>query len=243
MGTEEIWVPLALTALSAGAGVYNANQTARKQDNTLAAQIRQHSALQREADQNVQKLIGKERALSSVPQQQAEANAMSAVRAANADRATAGLNVPGAVPKAYEAAKGNAALGITDYGERIGNLLSRMDAPQQARLDFTKNLHDYGSDISQLQRRLQGQDYLSMMKLNAIRPNPWITGLQGLASGAASAYAGGGGGSYGTAAAERAPNLANDLPDPWSSSGGLDEILGLRRKPAYSYLDPTLVQA
>src|SRR5262252_3560399 len=138
MGTEEVWVPLALAALSTGAGVYNQRLTSRKQDAALAAQIRNQSALQKQADAKVGTLIGQEKGLTSKPQQAAEEQAMKAVRTANAPNATAALNVAGAVPAAYEKARGNAALGISDYGTREGGLMAAMDAPAQARADFGK---------------------------------------------------------------------------------------------------------
>jgi len=245
MGTEEIWVPLALAALSTGAGVYNQRLTSRKQDAALAAQIRNQGAKQKEADVKVGQLIGQEKALTPKPQQAAEEQAMAAVRSANAPSATAALNVPGAVSKAYEGAKGNAALGISDYGNTMGDLMARTDAPRQARLDFAKNLGDYSTGIGQISRAARGQQFLDQMRLNAIRANPWLTATQQIAGAAASSYGGGGGwgsmlgGGTGGAAAN---DFSGAMPgewsgnpvDPWSMSG-LD-------KANYSYMRPAVPQ-
>jgi hypothetical protein len=238
MGTEEIWIPLALSALSAGVGVYNQRTTANKQDAALAAQIRNQMATQRKADTQVQQLIGKEKGFTPAPEQAAESQAMNAVRAANAPAATSALDVPGAVSKSYEADRSNAALGITNFGKQQANLMAAMDAPKQARLDFQKNINDYTTGMGMLKRQLQGQDYLSQMKLNSIRPNPWLTGAQGVLQGMASASAAGGWGGGGGGVNTMANDFSGSMPgewsgnpvDPWSMSG-LD-------KAPFSYMNP-----
>jgi len=190
-------VPLLLSAVSTGAAVYNQNQTAKKQDNVLAQQIRNQSATQQKANAKTSEFINGQAKQDDTAQKAQAQQKFQAQLAANAPQATAALKTPGAVSQAYQQAGANAAQGIAGYGSQQGDLLSSIAAPLQQRRDNQKNIDDYGIEIGNLKHQLGNDDFLSSLKLQGIRPNPWIGAAGSLAGGAAGAYGGGNGSSYG----------------------------------------------
>jgi len=195
-------IPLAISAIGTGASIYNERQTAKKQDNVLAQQIRNQSATQKQANSRTSQLINDQAKQDDTVQKAQAQQKFQQQLAANAPQATAALKVPGAVSQAYQQAGANAAQGVTSYGANQGDLLSSMFAPIQQRRDNQKNLDDYGIDISNLKHNLNSDDFLSGLKLQAIRPNPWIGAASSLAGAAAGSY--GGGNSYGSLMAQLA---------------------------------------
>lgn len=178
-------IPLVISAVGAYASYSNTKNTAKKQDNQLASQIRMQQQKQREADARTHQFIDAQGKLTDAPQKSAEQRQIQTVLAANAGRSTNALNVPGAVSSAYERAGSDAALGVAHYGKQQGDLISSMDAPFAARRENQKAINDYSIDLSQLGRSLKGDNYLARLKYGAIQPNPWLTAFSSLASGAA----------------------------------------------------------
>lgn len=194
MGTESIWVPLALSALGAGANHYNSRQVAKRQDNILADQIRQQGVRQQEADRAVSEAMRQRAAQGAeVERGQVGDQYLQQVRAAQG-AAMQGLGQAGAVSSAYQQAANDAAMGIGDYAGQTASLMSRIDAPtmqrqregqQDTRLAF--NLEDLG-------RRSRGDDYLAQLRLQNVKRNPWIDMASSLMGAAAGYTAGAGGG-------------------------------------------------
>lgn len=206
-------VALGGTALSAGANYYNGKQTAKRQDNELAKQIRQRSQLQGEADTAVNRLLAQRAASDSGGERAATANQyLDQVRQAQG-AATAGLQQRGAVSDAYRQSANDAALGIGDYGATAANLMSRIDAPMQQRQREGVENAQLGSDLGRVARRSSGQDYLGQLRLQGIRRNPWLDAFSQLASGASTAVAGssfGGGNTAGLSSQANAITGANN---------------------------------
>lgn len=186
MGTEAIWVPLALTALSAGANYYNTRQTQKKQDNILAGQIRQQGVRQQEADQAIAEAM-RERAAQGAENERSAIGSqyLDQVRAAQAN-AQRGLGQVGQVSRAYQVDANNAALGIGDYGARTADLMARIDAPAQQRQREGVADARVAMELDQIGRRSRADDYLAQLRLRGVQCNPWVD----LASGLMSAGAG-----------------------------------------------------
>lgn len=189
MGSEAVWVPLALAAVGAGTSYYNTQQTAKRQDNALADQIRQQNSRQRETDAQVNDLVQK-RATSDASGERAQTLGayLDQVRAATG-AATSGLDQVGRTSNAYQQAANDAALGVADYGQKSAQLMSRIDAPAQQRQREALQNAQFQTDLGLLNRNAAGDDYLAKLRLQRIRGNPWLSAASQLATSAASSYA------------------------------------------------------
>lgn len=193
MGTEAAWVPWALAAFGAGAGVVNQRNVEKRQDDILSRQITQNMARQQESDRAVADTL-RERAASSSEQDRQASNVtyLDAVRAAQA-QATRGLGQAGAVSSAYQQAANDAALGVGDYAQRTAGLMARLDAPALQREREGLDADRLRSRLGQIGRASDSDDYLARLRLQMVRANPWLAAAGNLATGAAGAMAGGGG--------------------------------------------------
>lgn len=187
--------------VAAAASYENNQQVAHHQDSELARQLRQQYGLQQQENQQVQQLIQKtaqsspDKARSSLLDQ-----FMQELQAKNGN-AVRPLNQVGNVSDAYTKAANNAALGISDYGTTNAGLLSAIDAPSLQRQDEAANLSRFGSALNEVKRQSAADQFLSQMRLQSIRPNPWLTAVADGARAYSLASAGSGSGtSLGTGA-------------------------------------------
>ena len=208
------WVTIAVTVGTALVGAYEQKQVARKQDNALAAQLRQQAASEDTAKQRTQKFIQGQQQQTDQPQKTAAAQQYQTALKANQAASTQPLANVGNVSDAYKKQAADAALGISSYGSNLGNLTASIDAPGLQRQQNQRNIADFGIDVNRINEKQKGQDYLDQMKLNSIHANPYVgLGLQ-IARAYAGAKMGGAGGG-----------------DPWSGSspgiyGGIDSGAG-----------------
>jgi hypothetical protein len=180
--------------VAAAAGYENNQQVARREDNESARQLRQQYGLQQQENQQVQQLIQKtaqsspDKARSSLLDQ-----FMQELQAKNGN-AVRPLAQVGNVSGAYTKAANDAALGISNYGTNNAGLLSAIDAPSVQRRDEAANLSRFGSALNEVKRESAADQFLSQMRLQSIRPNPWLTAVADGARAYSMASAGGGGG-------------------------------------------------
>lgn len=202
-------IPLILTAVSTAATVYNQRQTAKRQDNQLASQLRAQAQKQKEADAKTAQLVA-QRANSTDADEKAGALAQytQALQQKQAQAAQP-LATVGAISDAYKQAGSDAALGIANYAGNRANLTASMDAPLLQRQNDAYDENRYKTDIGLIGRRSSGDDYLAQMKLRSIQPNPWINAGAQLLQGYASSMGGGGGSSMGGGGTS---NVAADSP-------------------------------
>jgi len=187
-------IPYVLAAAGAGASYVNERNTARRQDETAAAGIRQQAARQREADSTVSDLIDKQAGSSGADEQ---ANVlgqyMQQLRQAKAG-STTGLSQIGNVSDTARAAEADAALGVSDYGTRIASLMSAIDAPGLQRQNEAVDRARGGVALEGIGRNAEGDAFLNQMRLQGIRRNPWLDAFSSFAGGAAGGMASGSGG-------------------------------------------------
>ncbi len=200
MGTEAAWVPWALTALSAGATVVDQQQQARRQDNILAQSLDRNNKRQAEADREVAEAL-RERAAADGQAEREELGGqyLQAVRAAQA-KATAGLGQVGAVSNAYRDAANDAAMGVGDHSQKVANLMARIDAPTRRLQKEEVSDAKLRTRLGTIGRQVDGNDFLTRLKLQAVRPNLGLQAASALLAGAARGAAAGGG-AAGTASA------------------------------------------
>lgn len=196
MGTEAIWIPLLLSAASAGTSYINSRNTANKQDNELAAQLRGDAAHQRDADAKTHELLNKTAASTDEPyKQKSLAQHIQQIQSAT-PMATAGLNQAGNVSSAYKKSGADAALGIGNYGTNFADNVASIDAPSQQRTQEGIDSLRTSTDLGGIKRFTEGDQRVSNMRLAAIHANPWLSALSS-ALGAASSISGIGGGGGG----------------------------------------------
>lgn len=224
MGTEAVWVPLVMAAVSGAATYINNRNTARRQDHELAAQLRAQGDKQREADARTAQLLTQQAQSTDAKDRTESLATYNRELAMKAPQANKLLAAPGAVSDAYQKSGSDASLGIADYGKRIADLTASIDAPQQQRMRDRREIIDpYQTDIGMIARRNAGDNFLSNLRLRNIQPNPWLSLTAGIAGAAAGSYAKGMG--AGTAGASMgapadaysymAPSTVNSMPNPW----------------------------
>lgn len=196
MGTE-VLVGLALSALGTGAQVYNQRQTAKKQDNALAQQIRRQGERQKEADAKVAQLIQQRQGSDAEGERRASMDKYMQALQAKQGNATAGLNQVGALSQAAKDGTAAAALGIAQEGGETADLLSRIDAPMQQRQREANENTRFGQDIDLIRRMASGDSYVDQLRFQGIRENPWLSAAGSVLSGMGGQIAGGGGFSFG----------------------------------------------
>lgn len=180
-------IPYVIAAAAAGAQIYNTNKTAKRQDAALAEGIRQKSRTQQKADKAISSELtalegsrsGDEAATTLQQYQQALEGSQNTARAG---QAIAGLS------SEYDAATAASNKQSGQYVDKIAGLLSQIDAPLQQREGEGFRIGDLTSNLRILGREGEGQDFLSRMRAQGIRRNPWIDA----AAAAANAYASGG---------------------------------------------------
>ncbi|MDQ3056760.1 MAG: hypothetical protein M3Q96_03285 [Pseudomonadota bacterium] len=200
MGTEAVWVPLVMSAVAAGATAYNTNKTAKRQDSELARGIMEKGKFQREADGKVSKLIQDQQASTPDDERRDMMSQFSRQLAASDGQATNALNPVAGTSTAYQRDAAAASLGVTNYGQEYADLISRVDAPTAQRRSEAKVTDEYKQDLGEIERRSRGQDFLSQMRLQGIKRNPWIDAGASALSGYAGSMGGGGGAGWGAGA-------------------------------------------
>jgi hypothetical protein len=164
-------IPFILSAVSAGASMYNNQQVARKQDDELSRRLTMQSQRQGDADQAVaEALRARSDSTAAQDRQQAGGQYLDQVRAAQAN-ATRGLGQVGAVSNAYQQQANDAALGVSDYSQQTADLMARIDAPSLQRQREARNDSRLALDLDQISRRSRTDDYLSQLRMQMIRPN------------------------------------------------------------------------
>lgn len=213
MGAAAAYIPYIFAAVAAGASIYNTNRTAKKQDEALAEGIRRQSQTQRRADAKIAEELtslegsrsGDEAATTLQQYQQA---LQGSEQQAKAGQALTGLS------KEYDAATNVAGQERGDYVGNIAGLLSRMDAATQQREGEGFRIGDLASNLRILGREAQGQDFISRMKAQGVRRNPWIDA----AAAAMNAYAGGAGGGMTGAATNAGTTIYGSGPNLYSGA-------------------------
>lgn len=210
MGTEAVWVPLVMAAVGTAASVYNTRQTAKKQDQALAAQIESGSKKSKEADDRTRQLVDKLGQSSPDAERNTALSQYVKALSSGGNAATAGLGAEkGAVSSRFAQDAKDAALGVTDYGQTQAGLFSTIDAAKRMRQNEGVDIGRALTDINGISRQARAADFLLGLKTNSIARNPWIDAGSSLLT----SYAG----TMGAGTGRSAPAA---LPSGASSYGG-----------------------
>lgn len=212
MGTEAFWVPLALTALGTGANMYNENRVAQRQEDESTKLMTTQQRQQQKADAALNdNLTSLEGSTPEAERQKALGGFLEMLRA-NSSSAEGGGSIAGASDRyGQDAATSQAA--IQNYGVNRADNLSRIVAPGRQRMNEDIATGRTGDVVAGVARDADAERFLSMLRMNSIRSNPYLEAggqiANGAAAGASAYYA--------------------NRPDP---TGGLEEIkIGAKRIP------------
>ena len=189
--TTSTALALGLAAAGAGANYYNTRQVGKRQDREAAAGIRAQGARQREADARVNALVDQQAQSSPAAAQADVLGQYMRQLQAGAGGASRGIAQVGNVSAAAQEQAADASLGVSDYGKMIAGLMSAMDAPGLQRREEAIRAARTGSDIERIANFAGGDQFLTQMRLDGIRRNPWLDAFSALAGGAAQGMAGG----------------------------------------------------
>lgn len=167
------WYAVGALVVSTVYKVHSDQQVAKKQDSALAQQIRTDSAHQQDADSAVADLINKTAGSTDTGAQQSLLGKFTQQIQDARGNATGGLNQVGNVSDAYKASGADAALGITDYGNKVADLTSRIDAPTLQRQDEQADRLRFSSTLGGISRDAAGDDFLAKLRLQRIQANPY----------------------------------------------------------------------
>lgn len=201
------WVAVGIALAAAAASAYNTQRTARRQDQQIAAGIREKSKVQRRADQKIQEELDRlQQSTPQAEQQGAVQQYRDALRGtqqnAQAGQALSGLSAE------YDAATGAAQQRTGGYLSEVIDSLSRVDAAGLQRQREGISAGNLGTDLRVLGREGEGIDFLANMRARGVRRNPYIDAL----AAGLNAYAGGvGGASSGAASASNAGGTATNF--------------------------------
>lgn len=187
-----VWVGVGLLAAGTTAQIVNQQQTARRQDNALAASLRQQGQDQQQANVATEQLLNKTAASTPDASQSKLLSGFKSALAANQGNATGGLNQVGNVSSAYTKAANDAAEGVTNYGNTTAGLLSAMEAPTVQRQNESALMTDFASQLGLIKQKSASDNFLAQMKLRGIQQDPWLNAAGSVASGLGGSLALGG---------------------------------------------------
>lgn len=191
------WVAVGTAVVAAAASYENNQQVAHKQDRETASQLRQQFNLQHQQDAQTQQLIQKTAQSSPDAAKSSLLDKFMQQMQASQGNATHPLGQVGNVSDAYTKAANDATLGVSNYGTNNAKLLSAIDAPGLQRQGEAANLSRYGTGLNEVKRQSAADQFLSQMRLQGIRPNPWLTAVSDGAKSYGMAKAGSAGGGSG----------------------------------------------
>lgn len=187
MGTEVAWAPYVVAALAAGGSAANAEHTARKQDQAASQGILAQSEKQRAADQRVsEELASVENSNAETARATSQEQFMDQLRRTRAQADGSIPSVAGASDR-YATDVADKSASSNAQASRIADLMSRINAPALQRQQEAQGFGRLATDINQIGRASAGEDFLTQLRVNSIRKNPWVDALTSTAGG----YAGG----------------------------------------------------
>lgn len=200
MGWFAAAAPYLMTAAGLAANQHNTNQTQKKADGELARQLAAVQRRNQESDAQVNALIDKRKGSTSEDERASSLASMQQRMAQQRQMAAGSLDQVGGVSDAYKESAADAALGISQYGGKIADMLARIDAPTQQRQNEAVENVRFGTEMDTIARLARSDDFLHKLRMSRIRRNPGLDLLSSGLTAAGSGMAKSGGWSGGSAA-------------------------------------------
>jgi hypothetical protein len=222
MGTEAIWIPIALAAAGAGVNQVNTNRTAKKRDRDIAQGIRDSSAQQQKADSAINENLDELSESRAAPfKDKLQDSFIQRIRA-NQALGTDNIDSVGGTSDAFKRGSTKAKTGAIDYAGVIADLLSSVDAAGNQRTAERKSSNNTGMDLLKFKRNSEQDSFLAQMRAARHRDNPLLAILGAGLSGAA--VGGGFGGGGGVPAAAPIAAGSGVTPGSFNTGLGLDKL-------------------
>lgn len=191
MGAEAIWVPLLMSAASAGVSAYGANKTAKRQDAALADSIRNQSRIQKQADARVNEEVANlKESRSSTDEAQRMNDYVKQLQRGRQNMVSGLTNVTGGEAAQTDSAQAAQAAGA--LANQTAGFMAQQDAAGMQRQREGFDFGRLATDIGLIGRESSGQRYLDELRLRAIREDPKYGIMAGLIGGLGGAIGGGG---------------------------------------------------
>lgn len=192
MGTSaEILIPLAISALSTGGAAYNQHRVASRQEDEATKLMQNQQRQQQRADSGLNaELTTLEGSSPEAERQKALGGFLKMLRANATSSGGAGATAGG---ERFKEDTATSQAAIKNYGTQRADNLSRIVAPSRQRMNEHVGIGRAGDDVAGVARDANMERFLSMLRTQGIRPDPYLdAGSQiagGIASGASSYYA------------------------------------------------------
>jgi hypothetical protein len=198
MGTEALWIPLALAAAGTGVDMYNTKKTADKRDDFALAGLKKQDAHQRNADSRISQELGALEGSTPEDERRESLNQyLTQLRSARAP-ARGGLGTVQNASSRYAADSRTAGAGIDNFGQRVAGTVSRIGAAGQQRQNERASQGRMMAEVGGIARNASGDAAVNKMKVDSVQLDPWLQGLGAVLKAAGMAY---GVGAAGSAAA------------------------------------------
>ena len=195
MGTEAIWIPAVLAAVGSGIQANETARTARREDEEAAQGIRTQSGRQREADARVAQEVNKLQG-SSPEESQREATDAFLGQLRRTRSQAHGEQQVGAVSDAFNTDSARANADVDQYGVNRAGVLGRINAPGLQRTAENVSRSRAATDLGLIGRASEGDQFLTQLRLQNVRANPWTMAGGQVIAGAGSGMAANGGYGY-----------------------------------------------
>jgi hypothetical protein len=196
-------LPLLLSAGGTALQQASANQERRDRERIASENLRRNNQINQEAGQRVSQEIQKVASANpEAERMKANNDFMDALRKAKVSDGGSDFGAPPGASDRFTADVGQAREGAGAEGRALAGNLAAIDAPQYARVSENRGLADTATDLSLIEGRGKGQDFLAQLAMARANGNP---GLATLGSGLSS---------FGNAYAQRAVPIK---PKPVSS--------------------------
>lgn len=176
-------IPYVVAAIGAGASYYNTSQTAKKQDQAAALGVQQQAENQREADQKVNQQLDELATSNADDERQASMDQYLTQLRKTRSQANASVPAVAGASERYTQDVADRTAESDATATRVADLMSRIDAPAYQRLNEGQQFGRLESDINQIKRNAEGDDFLTQLRVKNINRNPWIDALSGAAQG------------------------------------------------------------
>jgi len=181
-------IPLITSVVAGGAQYINQRNTQNDRNKLLLSAEQQNRQLQNQADSKTNSLINKVANSTPNASQSNYEQTLKQVLAGNQSGGQSPRVQPGAVSGAYQAQAAQTGQGIRDYGNTQAALDAAMAAPGLQRRNEGYAMNRTREQLSNIGNQVQGNDFLTRLRLEGIQPDPWLAALGSMATGAANAW-------------------------------------------------------
>lgn len=179
-------IPLALSALSAGAQVYNTREVQEDQNEIAAQGMLAQNAHQREADAQVAEGIGQLERSSPEASQREATNAFLDQLRRTRSQAVGESGIGG---DAFRSDMDQVQSDITNYGNRNADIQGRINAPGLQRQQEGVVMGRVASNLGRVGRASNADQFLTQLRMGGAQRNPWIDAGSQIGSGVATGLA------------------------------------------------------